>query len=61
MTTFSEIREDVESNRHILVSGHIVQLFEYRQDKQERNNFIAGIVLLAFFVVAFYAAAYIGG
>ncbi|MFA5379679.1 MAG: hypothetical protein WC455_28230 [Dehalococcoidia bacterium] len=59
--TYSELREDVESNRHILVSGHVVRLFEYQQDKQERRDFIAGLVLLAFLVVAFYAAAYIGG
>ena len=60
MTTYSEIREDVEANRHILVNGHIVSLFEYR-NRQERRDFIAGLVLLAVLVVAFYAAAYIGG
>ncbi len=58
--TYSELREDVESNRHIFVNGHIVSLFEYR-NRQERRDFIAGVILLAFLVVAFYAAAYIGG
>jgi len=51
MTTFSEIREDVGQNRHILVSGHIVSLFEYRQDRQERKDFIAGVVLLVLVAV----------
>lgn len=59
--TYSELRQDVEANRHILVNGQYMLLFEYRENKSARHEAIAGIVLVAIIGILFYAAAYIGG
>jgi len=61
MTTFTEIRDDVEADRHIIVNGQYVLLSEYREKRSARQEAIAGVILVAIIGILFYAAAYTFG
>jgi len=58
MTTFAEIRDDVEADRHVIVNGQYVLLSEYRERKSARQEAIAGVILVAVIAILFYATAY---